>query len=307
MIEIDEVIKSYGGRPVVDRLSLSVGGGAFCVLLGSSGCGKSTTLRMINRLIPIDSGVIRVGGEDVTQIPAEALRRRIGYAIQSIGLFPHWTVEDNIATVPRLLNWRQARVRGRVAELLELLRLDPAIYRSKFPHQLSGGEQQRVGVARALAADPELLLMDEPFAAVDPITRDALQAELARIHRSTGKTILFVTHDIEEALRLATVIAIMDSGRIVQLGTPIEILEQPANDFVRDFVGRQGLGLKLLSVRKVADRLRCGEPAEGEPLSLDASLSEALSAMTARRADRLSVCDDEGRHLGIIALADLVR
>ena len=305
MIEIDAVTKSYSGRPVVDRLSLSVDRGAFCVLLGSSGCGKSTTLRMINRLIPIDSGVIRVGGEDVTQIPAEALRRRIGYAIQSIGLFPHWTIDDNIATV--LLNWRPARVRDRVTELLELFRLDPAIYRSKFPHQLSGGEQQRVGVARALAADPELLLMDEPFAAVDPITRDALQAELARIHRSTGKTIVFVTHDIEEALRLATVIAIMDKGRIGQLGTPIEILEQPANDFVRDFVGRQGLGLKLLSVRKVADRLRRGEPAEGEPLSLDASLSEALSAMTTRRAERLPVCDNEGRHLGIIALVDLVR
>jgi osmoprotectant transport system ATP-binding protein len=307
MIEIDAVTKSYSGRTVVDRLSLSVDRGAFCVLLGSSGCGKSTTLRMINRLIPIDSGVIRVGGEDVTQIPAEALRRRIGYAIQSIGLFPHWTIEDNIATVPRLLNWRPARVRDRVTELLELFRLDPTIYRSKFPHQLSGGEQQRVGVARALAADPELLLMDEPFAAVDPITRDALQAELARIHRSTGKTIVFVTHDIEEALRLATVIAIMDRGHIGQLGTPIEILEQPANDFVRDFVGRQGLGLKLLSVRKVADRLRRGEPAEGEPLSLDASLSEALSAMTARRADRLPVRDNEGRHVGIIALADLVR
>jgi osmoprotectant transport system ATP-binding protein len=307
MIEIDAVTKSYSGRPVVDRLSLSVDRGAFCVLLGSSGCGKSTTLRMINRLIPIDSGVIRVGGEDVTQIPAEALRRRIGYAIQSIGLFPHWTIEDNIATVPRLLNWRPARVRDRVTELLELFRLDPTIYRSKFPHQLSGGEQQRVGVARALAADPELLLMDEPFAAVDPITRDALQAELARIHRSTGKTIVFVTHDIEEALRLATVIAIMDRGHIGQLGTPIEILEQPANDFVRDFVGRQGLGLKLLSVRKVADRLRRGEPAEGEPLSLDASLSEALSAMTARRADSLPVRDNEGRHVGIIALADLVR
>src|ERR1700738_2557941 len=209
MIEIYEVTKSHGGRPVVDRLSLSVGGGAFCVLLGSSGCGKSTTLRMINRLIPIDSGVIRVGGEDVTQIPAEALRRRIGYGIQSIGLFPHWAVEDNIATVPRLLNWRQAQVRGRVAELLELFRLDPAIYRSKFPHQLSGGEQQRVGVARALAADPELLLVDEPFGAVDPLTRDDLQAELLRIHRAMEKTIVFVTHDIEEALRLATHIAVM--------------------------------------------------------------------------------------------------
>ena len=307
MIEIDDVTKSYGSRPVVDRLSLSVGAGALCILLGSSGCGKSTTLRMINRLIPADSGVIRVAGEDIARVPAEGLRRRIGYAIQSIGLFPHWTVEDNIATVPRLLNWPRMRVHGRVTELLELFRLDPAIYRGKYPHQLSGGEQQRVGVARALAADPELLLMDEPFAAVDPITRDTLQAELARIHRATAKTIVFVTHDIEEALRLATVIAIMDRGRIVQLGTPIEILERPVNDFVRDFVGRQGLGLKLLSVRKVADRLRRGEPAEGEPLSLDASLGEALSAMTVRRVDRLPVRDDEGRHLGAIALADLVR
>jgi osmoprotectant transport system ATP-binding protein len=307
MIEIDEVSKSYGERRVVDRLSLTVGTGELCVLLGSSGCGKSTTLRMINRLIPTDAGSIRVGGEDVTSIPVEALRRRIGYAIQSIGLFPHWTVEDNIATVPRLLKWSAARVRDRVSELLEMFRLDPATYRAKYPHQLSGGEQQRVGVARALAADPELLLMDEPFAAVDPITRDALQAELAHIHRTTRKTIVFVTHDIEEALRLATVIAIMDSGRIVQLGTPLDILEHPANDFVRDFVGHQGLGLKLLSVRKIADRLRRGETAEGEPLGLDASLGEALSAMTARHTDRLPVSDAKGRQIGVIALGDLVR
>ena len=307
MIEIDNVTKSYGDRRVVDRLSITVGAGEFCVLLGSSGCGKSTTLRMINRLIPSDSGSIRVGGEDVATVSAEALRRRIGYAIQSNGLFPHWTVEDNIATVPRLLKWRETRVGDRVTELLELLRLDPATYKGKYPHQLSGGEQQRVGVARALAADPGLLLMDEPFGAVDPITRDALQAELARIHRATGKTIVFVTHDIEEALRLATVIAIMDRGRIVQLGTPLDILENPANDFVRDFVGHQGLGLKLLSVRRVADRLRPGEAAEGEPLALDASLGEALSAMTARHTDRLPVRDAEGRKIGVISLADLVR
>ena len=307
MIEIDQVSKSYGDRRVVDRLSLTIGAGELCVLLGSSGCGKSTTLRMINRLIPTDSGSIRVGGEDVTQVPAEALRRRIGYAIQSIGLFPHWTVEDNIATVPRLLKWRWAQVSERVTELLELFRLDPETYRRKYPHQLSGGEQQRVGVARALAADPEALLMDEPFAAVDPITRDALQAELAHIHRATGKTIVFVTHDIEEALRLATVIAIMDKGRIVQLGTPLDILEHPANDFVREFVGHHGLGLKLLSVRKIADRLRRGETADGEPLALDASLGEALSAMTARHTDRLPVCDADGHNVGVIALADLVR
>ena len=307
MIEIDRVSKSYGERRVVDRLSLTVSAGELCVLLGSSGCGKSTTLRMINRLIPTDAGTIRVGGEDVTSVPAEALRRRIGYAIQSIGLFPHWTVEDNIGTVPRLLKWRQSRVRDRVSELLELFRLDPPTYRSKYPHQLSGGEQQRVGVARALAADPELLLMDEPFAAVDPITRDALQAELAHIHRATGKTIVFVTHDIEEALRLATRIAIMDSGRIVQLGEPLDILEHPVNDFVRDFLGHQGLGLKLLSVRRIADRLRRDETAEGEPLALDASLGEALSAMTTRHTDRLPVSDTEGRKIGVIALGDLVR
>ena len=307
MIEIDRVSKSYGERRVVDRLSLTVGAGELCVLLGSSGCGKSTTLRMINRLIPTDAGTIRVGGENVTSVPAEALRRRIGYAIQSIGLFPHWTVEDNIATVPRLLKWREAPVRDRVGELLELFRLDPPTYRGKYPHQLSGGEQQRVGVARALAADPELLLMDEPFAAVDPITRDALQSELANIHRATGKTIVFVTHDIEEALRLATRIAIMERGRIVQLGTPLDILEHPANDFVRDFVGHHGLGLKLLSVRKIADRLRRGETADGEPLALDASLGEALSAMTARHTDRLPVCDADGHEVGVIVLADLVR
>ena len=307
MIEIDKIIKSYGDRRVVDRLSLTIGTGELCVLLGSSGCGKSTTLRMINRLIPTDSGSIRVGGEDVASVSAETLRRRIGYAIQSIGLFPHWTIEDNIGTVPRLLKWRQSRVRDRVSELLELFRLDPPTYRGKYPHQLSGGEQQRVGVARALAADPELLLMDEPFAAVDPITRDALQSELAHIHRATGKTIVFVTHDIEEALRLATQIAIMERGRIVQLGTPLDILEHPANDFVRDFVGHHGLGLKLLSVRKIADRLRRGETADGEPLALDASLGEALSAMTARHTDRLPVCDADGHNVGVIALADLVR
>ncbi len=307
MIALDHVVKRYDGRAVVDDLSLDIPAGEFCVLLGSSGCGKSTTLRMINRLVTADAGTIRVDGEDVTCLPAEALRRRIGYAIQSNGLFPHWNVADNIATVPRLLKWPVARVGARVTELLELLRLDPASYRGKYPHQLSGGEQQRVGVARALAADPELLLMDEPFAAVDPITRDALQGELAQIHRATKKTIVFVTHDIEEALRLATSVAIMNEGHIAQLGTPLELLEHPASDFVSEFIGHQGLGLKLLSLRKVADRLRRGETAVGEPLPPDASLRDALSAMTQRHTDRLPVADAEGRTLGVIALSDLVR
>ena len=178
MIELEGVTKRYDGRTVVDDLSLSIPTGEFCVLLGSSGCGKSTTLRMINRLVMADAGSIRVDGEAITAYPPEILRRRIGYAIQSTGLFPHWTVADNIATVPRLLKWPERRIGARIAELLELFRLDPASYSGKYPHQLSGGEQQRVGVARALAADPGLLLMDEPFAAVDPITRDALQSRV---------------------------------------------------------------------------------------------------------------------------------
>jgi osmoprotectant transport system ATP-binding protein len=307
MIEIDGVSKSYDGRPVVIDLTLNVPQGAFCVLLGPSGCGKSTTLRMINRLVPFDSGAVRVGGDDVLAVPPEELRRRIGYVIQSTGLFPHWRVEDNIATVPRLIGWPQQRVRDRVTELLNLLRLDPETYRGKYPHQLSGGEQQRVGVARALAADPDLLLMDEPFGAVDPITRDALQAELARIHRATGKTIVFVTHDIEEALRLATMIAIMDHGRLVQTDAPVDIVERPANEFARDFIGVQGLGLKLLAVRRVGDRMRAGDSAEGQAIAADATLADALGAMVARRVDRLPVSDESGGMVGVIALADLVR
>jgi osmoprotectant transport system ATP-binding protein len=307
MIELAGVTKYYGERRVADGLSFTVPAGAFFVLLGPSGCGKSTTLKMINRLIPADAGKIRVAGEDIEAVPVEALRRRIGYAIQSIGLFPHWTVEDNIATVPRLLKWPRDRRRDRVTELLEMFRLEPAAYRSKYPNQLSGGEQQRVGVARALAADPGLLLMDEPFGAVDPVTRDDLQSELLRIQRTTKKTIVFVTHDIEEALRLASLIAVMQEGRIAQLGPPLEILERPASGFVADFVGRQGIGLRLLSVRKVADRMRAGETAEGEPLSMDTSLRDALRAMTTRGTDRLPVHDAAGRLVGVIVLTDLIR
>jgi osmoprotectant transport system ATP-binding protein len=307
MIQLDHVSKAYDGRAIVSDLTLTIPEGALCVLLGLSGCGKSTTLRMINRLVPHDSGTIRVGGEDVMSVAPEVLRRRIGYAIQSTGLFPHWRIEDNIATVPRLLGWPADRVRDRVTELLTLLRLDPETYRSKYPHQLSGGEQQRVGVARALAADPNILLMDEPFGAVDPITRDALQAEVLRIHKATGKTIVFVTHDIEEALRLATVIAIMERGRLAQVGTPLKIVESPASDFVRDFVGVQGIGLKLLSVRRVADRVRHGEGADGVAIAAEATLADALATMVARRVERLAVADGDGETIGAIALSDLVR
>lgn len=305
MIEIDTVTKSYGGRPVVDRLSMTVAAGELCVLLGSSGCGKSTTLRMINRLIDTDSGSIRVAGEDIRNLPAEALRRRIGYAIQSTGLFPHWTVERNIATVPRLLKWPEERVQQRVDALLSLLQLDAAAVRTKFPHQLSGGQQQRIGVARALAADPDVLLMDEPFGALDPITRETLRVELSRIHHSTGKTILFVTHDIDEALQLADTIALLRDGKLVQFGPPIELLTQPANEFVRDFMGGSTLGLKLLALRQVGERMK-PELVPGEPIAPETSLAEALSQMVLRRTSRLPVRGAGGSAGGSIGLSDLV-
>jgi osmoprotectant transport system ATP-binding protein len=304
MIELDHVSKSYGARDSVSDVSFTVGQGAFCAVVGPSGSGKSTTMRMINRLIEPSAGHIRINGEDVTTLPIEALRRRIGYAIQSVGLFPHWTIADNIATVPRLLNWPEDRVQQRIDELLKLLQLDPAT-RAKYPHQLSGGQQQRVGVARALAADPEVLLMDEPFGALDPITREALRAELSRIHRSTGKTILFVTHDIDEALQLADTIALLRDGKLVQFGKPIELLTQPANDFVRDFMGGSTLGLKLLALRQVGERMK-PEPVPGEPIAPETTLAEALSQMVLRRTSRLPVRGAAGGASGSIGLSDLV-
>jgi osmoprotectant transport system ATP-binding protein len=307
MIELDKVVKSYGGRPAVAGISLTVPHGAFCALVGPSGSGKSTTLRLVNRLVALDSGTIRVDGADVAGVPEAALRRRIGYVIQSTGLFPHWTVERNIATVPRLLGWPAPRIRARVEELLDLLRLDREEYRGKYPHELSGGQQQRVGVARALAADPEVLLMDEPFGALDAATRAALQAELARLHAATGKTVLFVTHDMDEALRLADRIAILDRGRLVQTGSPREILERPASDLVRDLVGRGEIGVKRLALERVGDRVRPGESAGGEPVGLDMTLKEALSEMVVRGADRLPVRDAAGAPAGALLLVDLVR
>lgn len=251
MIELQGLTKTYAGKDVVQDVSLRVESGEFGVLIGPSGCGKSTTLRMINRLIPLTHGRIVLGDEDVSQLPPEQLRRRIGYAIQSIGLFPHWTVAENIAVVPGLLKWAKSRSDERVDELLNLFHLDAGEFRDKYPHQLSGGQAQRVGVARALAADPEVLLMDEPFGAVDPITREVLQNEMLRVHAQTRKTIVFVTHDMDEALKLASRIAILNAGRLVQYDRPIELLTQPADAFVSDFIGKADLGLKLLSRRWV--------------------------------------------------------
>jgi osmoprotectant transport system ATP-binding protein len=303
MIELDHVSKRYGARDSVSDVSFAVEKGAFCAMVGPSGSGKSTTLRMINRLIEPSAGSIRINGEDIAALPVEALRRRIGYAIQSVGLFPHWSIADNIATVPRLLKWPEERVQRRVDELLSMLQLDPAT-RTKFPHQLSGGQQQRIGVARALAADPEVLLMDEPFGALDPITRETLRVELSRIHRSTGKTILFVTHDIDEALQLADTIALLRDGKLVQYGSPIELLTRPADDFVRDFMGGSTLGLKLLALRQVGERVK-PEPVPGEPIAPETTLAEALSQMVLRRTSRLPVRGTGGAN-GSIGLSDLV-
>jgi osmoprotectant transport system ATP-binding protein len=305
MIELDHVARVEGNRRIVDDISFTVGEGQFCALVGPSGSGKSTTLKMINRLIEPSAGSIRIDGKDISTLAPETLRRSIGYVIQSIGLFPHWNVADNIATVPRLLKWPEARVRDRVAELVELLRLDSGEVR-KYPRQLSGGQQQRVGVARALAADPRILLMDEPFGALDPITRAALQQELASIHRRTGKTILFVTHDIDEALKLADVLAILEAGRLVQFGAPLEILERPASTFVAEFIGQSEIGLRRLSLLRVADRAGDENGGTGEPIDPGMNLRDALSLMIARHADRLPVRGVDGGIAGSIALKDLL-
>ncbi|HYM02673.1 MAG TPA: ABC transporter ATP-binding protein, partial [Stellaceae bacterium] len=271
------------------------------------GSGKSTSLRMINRLLPLSDGIIRFGGADVTSLKPEELRRRIGYVIQSVGLFPHWTVARNVATVPELLDWPAARIRARVEQLLVMLRLDPGEFGGKYPHQLSGGQQQRVGIARALAADPEVLLMDEPFGALDPLTRAVMHDEIARIHRDSGKTVLLVTHDMEAALKLASRIAIIDRGQLVQTGTPRELLIHPSDDFVRAFTGRDTQGLALLALEQVAERTRRDGTAAGEPIAANASLREALSRMIERGSDSLPVEDGEGRSVGVIHLADIVR
>lgn len=306
MIEFRGVSRAFNGKTAVKDLSLQVAEGEFCVLLGTSGSGKSTTLKMINRLVEFDSGDIRFAGESIRQLNARTLRRRMGYAIQSIGLFPHWTVQKNIATVPELLGWPRAQINERITALLALLNLDAQLLK-RYPHQLSGGQQQRVGVARALAADPEVLLMDEPFGALDPVTRGALQQEMLRIHRLSGRTIVLVTHDIDEALTLADRIVLMDNGGIVQQGRPVELLTRPENDFVRDFFGRTEMGVRLLSLEHAGDAVRRGEWLTGEPIAETLTLRDALSQFITRRTDKLPVVDDQQQPLGVLHFSDLLQ
>ncbi|WP_282498609.1 ABC transporter ATP-binding protein [Pantoea stewartii] len=305
MIEFERVTKYFAGQAAVKNLSLTLAEGSFSVLLGTSGSGKSTTLKMINRLVEYDQGDIRFRGTSIRQLDAQVLRRQMGYAIQSTGLFPHWTIEKNIATVPALLGWPNARRQARIAELITLLNLDPALLR-RYPHQLSGGQQQRVGVARALAADPQVLLMDEPFGALDPVTRSALQQEMLRIHQVSGCTIVLVTHDIDEALTLADNIVLLHDGEIVQQGKPLTLLTRPGNDFVRDFFGRSERGLRLLALGQVGSVVRHGEWLEAEPLRADLTLREALSQFISRGTDKLPVVNGDHRPLGVIHFADLL-
>lgn len=305
MIEFQNITKSYEGVKVIENLNLSIGQGEFVVLIGASGSGKSTTLKMINRMEGHDTGRILFNGEEIYKIGLRELRLRMGYAIQSVGLFPHWTVERNIATVPQMLGWDAGRTEARVTELLELFHLDPQKFRRRYPHQLSGGQQQRVGVARALAADPAVLLMDEPFGALDPVTRHSLQLEMKRVHQVSGKTIVLVTHDIDEALMLATQIVLLDHGQIVQVASPLELLSNPANDFVRDFIGRSDLGIKLLSLKTADTLARREAKVEGPTLPGTTSLREALSLMTVAQTGRVNLADTQGAHLGVLHAADV--
>lgn len=305
MIEFSHVSKTFGAQKAVNDLNLHFREGSFSVLIGTSGSGKSTTLKMINRLVEHDSGVIRFAGEEIRSLPVLELRRRMGYAIQSIGLFPHWTVAQNIATVPQLQKWSRSRIDDRTEELMTLLGLDVNL-RHRYPHQLSGGQQQRVGVARALAADPQVLLMDEPFGALDPVTRGALQQEMTRIHRLLGRTIVLVTHDIDEALRLAEHLVLMDGGEVVQQGTPLEMLTAPANDFVQAFFGRSELGVRLLSLRSVGDYVRRHEQVGGDALAEEMTLRDALSVFVARGCDVLPVADQQGTPCGTLHFRDLL-
>jgi osmoprotectant transport system ATP-binding protein len=304
VVALEHLTKRFGraDAPAVDDLSLRVEAGEICVLVGPSGCGKTTTMKMINRLVEPTSGRVTIDGEDVMALPAVELRRRIGYVIQQVGLFPHMTVADNVAVVPRLLKWSAGRIRERGDELLDLVGLDPKTYAARYPSALSGGERQRVGVARALAADPPVMLMDEPFGAVDPIRRDRLQNEFLRLQEQVRKTVIFVTHDVDEAIKMADRIAILQRGGILaQYDTPDAILAHPASEFVERFVGADR-GLKRLSLGRVRDLALI------EPVTVRAGEDRAEARRRVDADEQLSyalLVDDSGRPLGWIDRTDL--
>jgi osmoprotectant transport system ATP-binding protein len=304
-IVFDHVTKRYPGRttPAVDDLSLTVPAGEICMLVGPSGGGKTTAMKMVNRLIDISEGDITIGGRSVRSLDVIELRRGIGYVIQQTGLFPHMTVAENVATVPRLLGWDKERIRARADELLDLVDLPAVDYRDRYATQLSGGERQRVGLARALAADPPVMLMDEPFGALDPITRTRLQHEFMRIHREVGKTVIFVTHDIDEAILMGDRIAILrPGGRLAQYDTPDAILAGPADEFVASFVGADR-GLKRLSLVRLDEvELAPLDGVSGPTLGEATTLREALSLMLSEGTRAIIVVDGDGKPRGTLSL-----
>ncbi|HET6857145.1 MAG TPA: betaine/proline/choline family ABC transporter ATP-binding protein [Streptomyces sp.] len=304
-IELENLTKRYPGSPypAVDNVSLEIKAGEIVIFVGPSGGGKTTLLKMINRLIEPTSGRIRIGGEDVTDMDPVKLRRKVGYAIQSSGLFPHMTVAQNIALVPKMVGWSKVRIKDRVEEMLDLVGLDPGEFRGRYPRQLSGGQQQRVGVARALAADPPVLLMDEPFGAVDPITRDHLQDELIRLQHELHKTIVFVTHDFDEAIKLGDRIAVLrDRSHIAQFDTPEAILTNPADDFVSGFVGA-GAALKRLNLTRVRDV----EIAEFPTVTVDDPLQDIFNKLRDAQTNELLLLDKRGRPYKWLRRGDLMR
>jgi osmoprotectant transport system ATP-binding protein len=307
-IRLEGVSKLYDdGTDAVHDLSLDVLPGELAVLVGPSGCGKTTTMKMVNRLIEPTSGRVLLDGEDVAHTSPVQLRRRIGYVIQQVGLFPHETVRANVATVPTLLGWDRQRTRRRVEDLLELVGLDPSTYGDRYPSQLSGGQRQRVGVARGLAADPLVLLMDEPFSAVDPVARERLQTEFLRVQRELGTTVLFVTHDIDEAVRLGDRIAVLrEGGHLEQYDAPATVLGSPATPFVADFVG-DDRAVKRLSVTPIdVETLEQydGELAQSVPAQSD--LGHALAVLLATGEQRLAVLGEDGSRLGALSVAGLL-
>ncbi len=302
MIRLEKATKIYPGSnvPAVNDVDLEVTQGEICVLIGSSGCGKTTLMRMINRLIPITSGAIYIDGKNILDIDSIELRRHIGYAIQQIGLFPHMTVYDNIATVPRLLKWDKQRIDERVDELLSLVQLEPAAFRHRYPRELSGGQAQRIGVARAMATDPPVMLMDEPFGAIDPINREVLQDEFLKIQSQIQKTIVFVTHDIHEAIKMGDKIALLDAGRLIQFGTPEQLLTTPKNQFVKDFVGADR-ALKRLDLLKVKDAM-LENPVHCHDTD---AVESVVRAMQEGDFNFLLVNDAQDRLKGYVTLRDL--
>ncbi|WP_404287221.1 ABC transporter ATP-binding protein [Microvirga sp. RSM25] len=287
MIRLEDLTKKFGSVVAADRINMEVPEGEICILLGPSGCGKTTTLKMVNRLIEKSSGKILIGGRDTDTMNPVEVRRGMGYVIQQIGLFPNMTVEENICVVPRLLKWDDAKAKRRAAELLELVALDPAVFLHRFPRELSGGQQQRVGVARALAADPPIMIMDEPFGAIDPINREIIQDEFLRMQKTLRKTILFVSHDIDEAVKMGDKIAIFRAGKLEQYDTPDRILAHPASEFIADFVGtdRTLKRLRLITVEDVRD--------DGMGFVSDTDdLGYADALMRERRVESLVVVDD---------------